>query len=265
MKQTFIIKKPKHIRTKIIGIILILIGLYFLVISNTIPFIPKTIPFISNTLLNMSNSLKIKISFTSILIGVFWIFLIPEKSIPKNLSNALNKGTFDAIEKLLRGLSGNAVFLPKSEILAEERIYISQAKTDDKPPFIDNHSVLIRKPNMKILGIALPPSGLKLLKEIEKEVNFKDIGLENVEESLDKFIGLNLVKSIILKKQDDKLKLIIKKPVSCRYNQNLCQQYPCPVCSAAITGIVHATNKIVRIIDVKIENEKIMYILKIED
>lgn len=265
MKQGFIIKKPKHIRTKIIGIIIILVGIYFLVISNAIPIISKTFPFLSDSQLNISNALKIKISFTSILIGIFWIFLIPEKSIPKNLSDALNKGTFDAIEKLLRGLSGNAFFLPKSEILHEERIYIPQNKTDEKPPYIDTHSVLIRKPNMESLGISLPPSGLKLLKEIEKEVNFKDIGIENVEESLDKFIGLNLVKSIILKKHKDDYKLIIKKPVSCRSNQNLCQQYPCPICSAAITGIVHATNKMVRIIDSKFEGEKVTFTLKIEE
>jgi len=258
LKRKFVVNKPKHIRTKIIGIILILIGAYFFLITRNLFFIPDTLPFISI-------NLKIKISFTSILIGTFWIFLIPEKSIPKNLSDALNKGTFGAIEKLLRGLSGNAVFLPKSEILSEERTYIPQNKSDGKPPYIDNHSVLIRKTNMENLGISLPPSGLKLLEEIEKEVNFKDIGIENVEESLDKFIGLNLVKSIILKKHKDTYKLIIKKPVSCRENQNLCQQYPCPICSAAITAIVHATKKTVKIIDAKMEGEKITFNLKIEE
>jgi len=118
---------------------------------------------------------------------------------------------------------------------------------------------------MKSLGISLPPSGLKLLEEIEEEVNFKDIGIENVEESLDKFIGLNLVKSIILKKHKDTYKLIIKKPVSCRENQNLCMQYPCPICSAAITAIVHATKKTVKIIDAKMDGEKITFNLKIEE
>lgn len=258
MKQRFTVNKPKYIRTKIIGIILILIGVYFFLITRNLVFIPDILPFIST-------NLQIKISFTSFLIGIFWIFLIPEKSIPKNLSDALNKGTFGAIEKLLKGLLGKAVFLPKSEILSEERIYIPQNKYDDKPPYVDSNSVFLRKLNVEKLGISLPSSGLKLLEEIEKEVNFEDIGIENVEESLDKFIGLNLVKSIILKKHKDTYKLIIKKPVSCRENQNLCQQYPCPICSAAITAIVHATNKTVKIIDAKIKGEKITFNLKIEE
>ena len=60
-------------------------------------------------------------------------------------------------------------------------------------------------------------------------------------------------------------KIIIKKLVFCRENQNLCQQYPCPICSAAIIAIVHATKKTVKIIDAKIEGEKVTFYLKIEE
>lgn len=243
MKRYFTINKPRT-RTEIIGLALILLGICFL-------FIPS--------------NLNIKLSFTSILIGVFWIFLVNEKSIPKNISDTQNQGAFDAIEILLRGVSGNAIFLPKSKILSEERIYIPQKNSEDELPYIDRSSALIEKSKMEILGLSLPPSGLKLLKEIEKEVNFKDIGIEKVEENLKKFIGLNLVSSIILKKHKGAWQLIITKPLSCTSNQNFCRRYPCPTCSAAITAIVHATNKTIKITDAAIDGKKITFDLIIEE
>lgn len=172
---------------------------------------------------------------------------------------------FDVLEKIIReyNLSGNAVFLPKSKILSEERIYIPKNKSDIKPPYIDDDSVLIKNTKKKILGLSLLPSGKKLLKEIEKEVDFEDIDIENVEGELWKFVSLNLLKSIHLEKHKGSWKLILEKPVFCRYDQNVCKQYPCPTCSAALTAITRATKKKIRIKDTKIERKKITFDLKI--
>ena len=117
---------------------------------------------------------------------------------------------------------------------------------------------------MEILGLSLPPSGLKLLEEIEKEIHFKDVGIERVEENLKKFIGLNLVSSIVLKKHKGAWQLIIKNPSSCSRNQHFCRQYPCPTCSAAITAIIHATRNTIKITDVNMDEEKVTFDLKIE-
>jgi len=54
---------------------------------------------------------------------------------------------------------------------------------------------------MELLGLSLPPSGIRLLKEIEKVVDFEGIDIENIEEELQEFVGLNLLESIQLKKQ----------------------------------------------------------------
>ena len=94
-----------YIRARLIGIILVIFGVVIL-------FIP--------------NDLNIKISFTLILIGIFMIFIITEKSISKKISDAQVEGNIDIITNIIKelNLNGNAVFLPKSITLNEERILI---------------------------------------------------------------------------------------------------------------------------------------------
>ena len=67
-----------HIRAKIIGVPLIILGIISLLYAT---------------------SLSIKIGFTSILIGLFMIFLITEKSIPKKISDAQIEGNMDVIRR----------------------------------------------------------------------------------------------------------------------------------------------------------------------
>ena len=79
MKLGYLITQS-YIRAKIIGIILIVIGIIFII--NPEP-------------------LNIKIGFTSILIGIFMIFMITEKSITKKTSNAQVDGNIETIEKII--------------------------------------------------------------------------------------------------------------------------------------------------------------------
>lgn len=244
MKRNLSMNQP-CIRAKIVGIILILMGAGFL-------FNPT--------------SLNIKIGFASMLIGIFWVILITEKSIPKKISDNQIEGNIDVVKKIIRqlNLDGNAVFLSRSDILTEERILIPPNKTGIiKIPNIDNNHVFLTGSDGKNLGISLPPSGLKLLKEIEKDGNFEDIGIENVEEKLQKFVGMNLLKSVSFKKQLNGWKLELKQPIFCPNDQNLCKQYPCPVCSAILTAITRASKKKIRIKDTKIEGGKITFHLNV--
>jgi len=102
MKLHFLMRQP-HVKAKIIGIILIAIGIVFLLNST---------------------SLYIKIGFASILIGIFMIFMITERSIPKKISDAQIEGNLGLVKSITKelNLAGNAVFIPKSDILTEERI-----------------------------------------------------------------------------------------------------------------------------------------------
>ena len=65
---------------------------------------------------------------------------------------------------------------------------------------------------------------------------------ENIEEKLQKFVGMNLLKSITLKKEQNNWKLELEKPIFCPNDQKLCRQYPCPTCSAILTAITRASN-----------------------
>jgi hypothetical protein len=218
-----------NIKAKLFGIIFILFGIGFFIAYFFYP-----------------NSLYLKIGFTSILLGTFVIFLLTEKSNSKETSNANIEGNLETIQKIIKDLrlEGNAIFLPRSSTLKEERILIPPNKTGIiNIPNIDEDYVFLNGKDGKKLGISIPPSGLKLLKEIEKEEDFYKVDFENIEEKLQKFVGKNILKSISIKKQGNHWNLEIEQPIFCPHNQKLCVQYPCPTCSAVLTAISRSSSK----------------------
>ena len=142
MKRRFMLDQP-HVKAKIIGIILIAIGIVFLLNST---------------------SLYIKIGFASILIGIFMIFMITERSIPQKISDAQIEGTLGIVKSITKelNLAGNAVFIPKSDILTEERIFIPLNNSDVALPEIDDDFVFSTGTDGKSLGISITPYTLHL-------------------------------------------------------------------------------------------------------
>ena len=168
MRKEWLLHQP-HMKAKILGIALILCG--------TILLIPLSTFFI-------------KLGFAAILIGVFMIIMITEKTIPENISNTQIKGNINSIKQITNqlNLKGNAVFIPKSNILSEERVFIPLQNGNISLPQIDNEFVFATGSDGTSLGLALPPSGLNLLHEIEKETSFNDTDISNIEEKLQSFV-----------------------------------------------------------------------------
>jgi len=246
LKQKFSITES-YIRARIIGILLISLGAIFLINPT---------------------SLNIKIGFILILLGVFMIFMITEKNIPKKISDVQVKGSMDNIYKIIKelNLDGNAVFLPKTDTLTEERIFIPPNKsgTIRIPDIDDKHNnIIITGADGKNLGISIPPAGIKLLKEIEKDRTFENIRPENIEEKLQLLVGINLLKSVSFKKQEFGWKLEIQMPESYSNVNSLQNQYPSPTCSAVIALITQAFNKKIRIYDTTYSRNKITFYLNI--
>ena len=236
-KRKFPIDQP-HIRAKIIGIIIIAIGIAFLV--------------------NLT-SFSLKVGFAFILIGIIMIFLITERSIPKKISDAQIEGNLDVVKSITEklNLKGNAVFLPKSHILSEERIFIPLTKSDNvKLPFIDTDLVFLTGMDGTSLGIAVPPSGLKLLNEVEKEAAFEHTKLEDIQEQLQTFVGMDLLKSVSFKKQKNNWNLELEKPSFCTHDEIACNQFPCPTCSAVLSAITRASKKKLWINDTTFNGKK---------
>lgn len=245
MKRSFSINQP-NIRAKIIGITLVVIGLILLLTDDTF---------------------YIKLAFALILIGALLIFMITEKTIPSKISKAQIEGNLNAFKNITKNLNltGNAVFIPTSDILTEERVFIPLEKTKMKLPEFNNDFVFSTGMDGKSLGIALPPSGLKLLEEVGKETDFENTNEENIEEQLQTFVGMDLLKSVALKKSKDNWKLEIEKPIFCNNEQSMCKQYPCPTCSAILTAITRSTNKKIWINDTTHNGKKVEFNLKIGD
>jgi len=216
--------KQSNIGIKTIGAVLIIIGLVFL---------------------SDPTSLNLKIAFASILMGFLIVFVISIKSTPEKICDKLIKGNIETIEKIIKelNLKGNAILIPKTENLTEERIIIppKNIKTA-KIPNIKNENVFLKGLKNKNLGIAFPPSGLSLLNELEKEEKFKITKIEDIDKKLQVFVGMDLIKSISFKQGQDFWVLELEKPIFCSKDLNLCKQYPCPICSAILVAILRAMN-----------------------
>ena len=187
------------------------------------------------------------------------IFIITEKSIPKKISDTLIEGNTNTVNKLIKELNllGNAVFLPKSDILTEERIFIPPNKTGIlKIPEIRDNDIIHTTPDGKTIGISVPPSGLKLLNEIQKDKSFKNTTIENLDEKIQLFVGMNMAKSISFKKQKNGWNLEIENYTPNENNENLNNQYPNPTSSAIITMITRLLNKKIRIYNTITYNRK---------
>jgi hypothetical protein len=230
---------PSHIKAKIIGALLIIIGL--LLLLNPTPFF-------------------IKLAFAIMLIGFLMIVLISEQTIPRKIHSAQVEGNLAFVNKMINELklTGKAIFLPKSRLLSEERVFIpAQKTTKTLIPYVDDDVVVTKG------GLVVPPSGLPLLKKIEEETSFNQIGLENVEEKLQTFVGMNILKSVTLKKEPTGWKLELERPEPCRVAQPTCDQYPCSACSAVLTAITQATQEKIWIQDTTRVGNKTTYHLKI--
>lgn len=194
------------------------------------------------------------------------IFLITEKSIPTKISDALVEANIDTVNKLIKELNlhGNAVFLPKSENLTKERIFIPPNKSGIlKIPEINEDNIILIAQDGKTLGISVPPAGLKLINELEKDNAFKNINIENLEEKLHLLIGLNLLKSISFKKQKNGWDLEIENLITYSDNYKLYNQYPDPISSAIIIMITRVLKERIRIYNTTFNGKKINFHLNL--
>lgn len=229
MRKLIQLHQP-HMKAKLLGIILMSTGLIFLMIPQ---------------------SLFLKFGFSCILIGLFMIVMITERTVSEMISNVQIQGHANAFQKIANqlNLKGNAMFLPKSDIRNEERIFIPLKKSKPIVPSIDNDLVFATGADGTSIGIALPPSGIPLLSEIEKETRFENTDMDHLEEKLQTFVGMNITTSIALKQKNNRWQLELEKPLYCSHMSSLCTQYPCPTCSAILTAITKATDTKIQIDD----------------
>jgi len=211
--------------------------------------------------------LNVKLAFTSILIGLFMMFLVTERSIPQKMSDALVEGNMEVVRTITRelNLTGNATFLPKSAVLTEERVFIPLHQSTTVLPRVDDGFVFSTGLDGQSLGIAVPPSGLPLLKELEQDADFEHTGLDGVEEKLQTFVGFNLLRTVTLKQRDGQWDLILEKPLLCTNDTTLCRQFPCPTCSAALTALTRSSRQNVCVQDVTHHGKATTFHLKIGD
>lgn len=193
----------------------------------------------------LPSSINMKLGFASVLIGFFMIVMIGGKQVSKNISDTQLEGSIDAVKKIIveLKLKGNAVVLPKDETLEEERILIPYATSEIiQIPTIAKTDVFLTGAHGELIGIAMPPSGIKLLQDKQINQLLQNTDRESLEEKLQKLIGMDIVKSLSLTQRGSEWRLELEKPAFCPNDSTLCTQYPCPICSALITAIARTAN-----------------------
>ncbi len=251
MKQHQRVHQPKF-RAKLLGAFLIIIAIALASYATLLTPEP--------------DFFFLKIAFASLLIGIFMMLLITEESVPRRISDAQIEGNLIFVKKMTKELKllGNAIFLPKSPLLSEERVYIP-AEKKAIVPFIDDQMVLNLKPDGEVVGLSVPPAGLELLKEVEREGSFRESDLETIEEKLQTFVGMNILRGVILKKEKDtwRLELEHQKPCGADSETQTCNQYPCAACSAVLTAVTQAAKEKIKILETHHIGNKTIFHLKI--
>lgn len=226
----YYVRQP-HFRAKLLGIPLLVVGVIFLFLND-------------DTLLKIGCSL--------ILIGLFIVIMITEKTVPAFLSNAQIKGYSEAVYQIVQqlNLKGNAIILPRTNTRSEERVFIPLQNSNLSLPQLDNEMVFATGTGRTSMGVSLPPSGLVIFGEVEKETSFENTHIENLEEKLQVFVGMEILQTLSLKQRDELWSLTVQKPLFCPKNETFCKQYPCPSCSAVLTAISKATRQKIVLKDV---------------
>jgi hypothetical protein len=245
MNQNLLINQATF-KAQIIGAILIIIGVSIIIIEPS--------------------SLNIKIGFATAIIGTFMLIMISEKSITKKTSDIQIEGNMETIKGIIKelNLKGNAIFIPSSNGYKEERILIPPNRTGlIKIPNNLQNNIFLKGENGENLGISVPPSGLKLLNEIEKTEKFQNIRIEDLNEKLQLFVSMNLLKSVSFKKKENGWNLEVEKLTSSKNGDEIINQYPEPTYSALLTAITRALNTKIRIYSVTKFDKKIIFNLNI--
>ena len=244
------------VRAKVMGSLIIAMGIYLIIFQN--------------------ETVYLKIGFGAIFIGLYAIFIITEKTIPKKLDDAQLLSNMELLYSLTNNLDlkGNGLYIPAGGSLSKERVFIPvQEEEKYNLPALDDEMVFVTGTSGSSLGVVFVPPGLGLLELYEKEMGIKieNIDIDELEQNLQIMIyGLGLIKDLSIKREDNKfIRVKIKHSAYqdiCEKIKNrgkICRQTCCPICSSILCAITRSLGKKVRIQKVDIKDNGITFRLRI--
>jgi hypothetical protein len=270
-----------QVRPKLTGLFFILIGLALI--------------------MSREDSLFQKIGFSAIFIGIFLIFIVTEKAIPKVLFDAQMLSNMELLHSIIKDqkLKGNGIYIPTGKNLSKERVFVPilennnqyNFKLKDDTVFITeievgalskDRSVILSNSNdtspfkKTDVGVVFAPPGLEILESIEGEKGktTKDLNIGELEKYLQIMIGgFEIIRDLSIKMDGEKnISVVIThlnyKDVCSKIYKDMgiiCRQTGCPICSSILCALTRSLNKKIRIEDVKVKNELVEYKLKIGD
>lgn len=210
--------------------------------------------------------------------GLFAIALLGELSMPALLSQAGMVSTARMANDTIRGLSlkGNACYLPSKHGLTRERVLILAAAGAPSPPSALSDELVVSPGNDgSSPGMVFEPLGLRLLDQVESELNTKldGAGLEAAEGTLQILKhGFSMMKDFHFKERDGKTILRVEYSgllEACRTvrreKPDTCRQLECVGCSCLLTAASRAAGKVVSVDSVDNGADSVVFTLSLKD
>ncbi len=244
------------VRATVMGALFIAIGIYLIIVQKETTYL--------------------KIGFGAVFIGLFAIFVIREKTIPKKINDAQLLSNVELLTSLTDNLDlkGNGLYIPTGGNLSKERVFIPlQEEEKYNLPALDDDTVFVSGTSGSSLGVVFVPPGLGLLELYEREmgIRIENITIDELEQNLQILIyGLALIKDLSIKREDNTF--ISVKITHSAYRDicekimnkgNICRQTGCPICSSILCAITRTLGKKVRIQGVEIKDNRISFRLRI--
>jgi len=206
----------------------------------------------------LSNPRYINLGIAGIFLGIVVISLLPSKYVKYDTFEAMIKPYLNLSKNLISNLAleGKAIFIPPYENLPnggtfiplKEDFELSLGKLDEEMVFLTAVS------SEKEMGLLIaPPLGIRLVEKFEE---YSEIDLTNTELNLavtsasSVLKALNLIGGIDLEEKDGELILYVEnlKFPFCKENTNeVCEKFPCPICSSILFSIAKSQNELIKI------------------
>lgn len=207
-------------------------------------------------------------AFSSMLIGIFMLFMRFRYTIPEQVTGHVIESTTSSINDVVAGLNikGKGIFLPPKGDVITDKVFVP---LHDKAPSLDikriyDKSVFVTDDQAKNFGVLLSSPGGRLLElaERESETGFKGLGAEMMCESIKVLEGLGIVSSLDVTYEDNELDIVFSHSnfdENCtnirEVSPDVCVKTCCPICSCILSAFARADERPIRINEVKRKNK----------
>ncbi|MDK2789553.1 MAG: hypothetical protein PWP15_60 [Methanothermococcus sp.] len=214
----------------------------------------------------------INLGIGSILIGTVILIFSHEKYLKYDISSTIFNDYIDLISKLIKNLEINTkgIVIPPRHNIKNGTIFLP-LNEDFEINFavIDDNIIFVNSDNKKEMGVVFSPLGKGFINMLDKQgESIDEVSKEIFDEHLSYALSLfDMGGDVNIKYKDKDITISykIKENEACKKlkKEKLCEKIPCPVCGFVILGLARNLNKVLKINEIKQENNNVVIKLSV--